>query len=141
MRFYNNSHPYYCGIDLHARMLYVCIIDNQGEKQVHQKINAEPAALLQLLKPYIGNIVVGVECMHCWYWVADWCAEQNIDFILGHALYMKAIHGGKTKNDKIDSYKIAKLLRGGNFPIAYEYRAYASISTFLNHLISKGLRE
>lgn len=121
MRFYNNSHPYYCGIDLHARMLYVCIIDNQGEKQVHQKINAEPAALLQLIEPYIGNIVVGVECMHCWYWVADWCAEQNIDFILGHALYMKAIHGGKTKNDKIDSYKIAKLLRGGNFPIAYEY--------------------
>ena len=65
--------------------------------------------------------VVGVECMHCWYWVADWCAEQNIDFILGHALYMKAIHGGKTKNDKVDSYKIAKLLRGGNFPMAYEY--------------------
>jgi len=36
---------------------------------------------------------------------------------------MKAIHGGKTKNDKIDSYKIAKLLRGGNFPIAYPYPA------------------
>ena len=59
--------------------------------------------------------------MHCWYWVADWCAEQDIDFILGHALYMKAIHGGKTKNEKVDSYKIAKLLRGGNFPMAYEY--------------------
>ena len=33
-------------------------------------------------------------------------------------LYMKAIHGGKTKNDKIDSFKIAKLLKGGNFPLA-----------------------
>ena len=51
MRFYNNSHPYYCGIDLHARMLYVCIIDDQGEKQIHQKINAEPAALLRLIEP------------------------------------------------------------------------------------------
>ena len=40
---------------------------------------------------------------------------------LGHALYMKAIHGGKAKNDKIDSYKIAKLIRGGNFPLAYVY--------------------
>ena len=29
---------------------------------------------------------------------------------------MKAIHGGKTKNDKSDSYKIAMLLKGGNFP-------------------------
>ena len=34
---------------------------------------------------------------------------------------MKAIHGGKTKNDKIDSYKIASLIRGGNFPLAYAY--------------------
>ena len=34
---------------------------------------------------------------------------------------MKSIHGGKTKNDKIDSYKIALLLRGGNFPTAYTY--------------------
>ncbi len=34
---------------------------------------------------------------------------------------MKAIHGGKAKNDKIDSYKIAKLIRGGNFPLAYVY--------------------
>ena len=66
-------------------------------------------------------IVVGVECMHCWYWVSDFCAEHNIDFILGHALYMKAIHGGKAKNDRIDSYKIAHLIRGGNFPLAYVY--------------------
>ncbi len=34
---------------------------------------------------------------------------------------MKAIHGGKAKNDKIDSYKIANLLKGGNFPLAYNY--------------------
>jgi hypothetical protein len=31
--------------------------------------------------------------------------------MLGHALYMKAIHGGKTKNDRIDSRKSAGLLR------------------------------
>jgi transposase len=34
---------------------------------------------------------------------------------------MRAIHGGKTKDDKIDSRKIAQLLRGGNLPIAYAY--------------------
>ncbi|MEA1947263.1 MAG: transposase, partial [Thermodesulfobacteriota bacterium] len=55
--------------------------------------------------------------------VADLCSEHKVTFVLGHALYMKAIHGGKTKNDKIDSYKIAALLKGGNFPIAYPYPA------------------
>lgn len=38
-----------------------------------------------------------------------------------HALYMKAIHGGKAKNDRIDAKKIAALLRGGMIPIAYVY--------------------
>ena len=48
-------------------------------------------------------------------------SEGSIAFVLGHALYMKAIHGGKAKNDKIDAHKIAVLLRGGMFPQAYVY--------------------
>ncbi len=71
--------------------------------------------------PYKNEIVVGAECMHYWYWLADFCDEIGVDFILGHALYMKAIHGGKAKNDRIDSFKIAHLIRGGNFPVAYVY--------------------
>ena len=34
---------------------------------------------------------------------------------------MKAIHGGKAKNDDIDAEKIARLLKGGNIPVAYVY--------------------
>ena len=103
MNFYNNTHPYYCGIDLHARSLYVCIIDQDGNTCLHKEISADPDKLRQLLEPYIGNVVLGVECMHCWYWVSDFCDEIGVDFILGHALYMKAIHGGKAKNDRIRS--------------------------------------
>jgi hypothetical protein len=57
--------------------------------------------------------------MFCWYWLADLCADEGIPFILGHALHMKAIHGGKAKNDRIDSKKIAVLLRSEAFPFAY----------------------
>ncbi len=34
---------------------------------------------------------------------------------------MKAIHGGKAKSDKIDSEKIARLMKGRTFPLAYVY--------------------
>ena len=64
-----------------------------------------------------------VECLFTWYWLADWCAKENIPFVLGHALYMKAIHGGKAKNDRIDSEKIARLLKAGMVPQAYAYPA------------------
>ena len=54
-------------------------------------------------------------------WLADLCAQEGIPFVLGHALYMKAIHGGKAKHDKIDAQNIAVLLRGGMLPQAYVY--------------------
>ena len=73
MNFYNSIHPYYCGIDLHARTLYVCIIDQEGDTCLHKEIPADPDKLLNLIEPYKGNVVIGVECMHCWYWVSDFC--------------------------------------------------------------------
>jgi len=62
--------------------------------------------------------VVAVERIFTWYRLADWWAVQGIPFVLGHALSMKAIHGGKAQNDKSDSHKIAALLRGGRLPQA-----------------------
>jgi transposase len=121
MRFYKRQHKFYCGIDLHARSIYVCILDADGVKVLHKGIAADPRAFLKALAPYRDDLVVGVECMFAWYWIADLCTQEKINIVLGHALYMKAIHGGKAKNDRIDSSKIADLLRGGNFPLAYVY--------------------
>ncbi len=78
-------------------------------------------ALLQAIAPFQDGIVIGVECMFCWYWLADRCAEHDIPFVVGHVLYMKLIHGAKAKNDRIDANKSARLLKGGNFPLSYPY--------------------
>ena len=60
MNVYSQQHAFYCGIDLHARTMYICILDATGTK---------------------------------------------------------------SKNDRNDSLKIAQLLRGGNYPLAYVYPA------------------
>ena len=121
MRFYNQAHRFYCGVDLHARTMYLCILDHAGNIVLHKEVPAEPGAFLEAIAPFRDNLVVACECLFCWYWLADLCQAENIAFVLGHALYMKAIHGGKAKDDKIDSRKIAQLLRGGNLPVAYAY--------------------
>src|ERR671922_663419 len=123
MRFYTQQHQFYCGIDLHARTMYVCILNQDGEIMVHRDMKASPEPFLKAIAPYREDIVVAVECIFTWYWLADLCAHEGLPFVLGHALYMKAIHGGKAKNDKIDSQKIAVLLRGGMLPQAYVYPA------------------
>jgi hypothetical protein len=76
-----------------------------------------------VVAPYRDDLVVAAECMFTWYWLADVCAAERIAFVLGHALAMKAIHGGKAKNDRLDSFEIASLLRGGLLPQAYVYPA------------------
>jgi transposase len=123
MRFYNRQHRHYCGIDLHVKTMYVCILDAAGQVLVHRNVKSTPEAFLETVAPYREDLVVAAECMFTWYWLADACAVEAIPFVLGHALAMKAIHGGKAKNDKIDSRKIAGLLRGGLLPQAYVYPA------------------
>ena len=123
MKFYTQQHKFYCGINLHARTMYVCILNQAGDTVLHRNMKANPALFLKVIAPYREDLVVAVECIFTWYWLADLCAQQDIPFVLGHALYMKAIHGGKAKNDKIDAHKIALLLRGGMMPQAYVYPA------------------
>ena len=124
MRFYTTQHQFYCGIDLHARTMYVCILNQDGEILLHRNMQASPETFLKAIAPYREDLVVAVACIFTWYWLADLCAQRR------HALCprampstMKAIHGGKAKNDKIDAQKIAVLLRGGMLPQAYVYPA------------------
>jgi transposase len=123
MRFYTKQHKAYCGIDLHARSMSVCILNHEGEIMLHHNMKTSPETFRKAIAPYREDLVVAVECIFTWYWLADLCAPEQIPFVLGHALSMKAIHGGKANNDTIDAQNIAVLLRGGMLPQAYVYPA------------------
>jgi transposase len=123
MRFYTQPHQFYGGIDLHARTMYLCLVDRDGEIVLHRHMKAAPEPFLKAIAPYRADLVVWVECLFTWDWLADLCAQGGLPFVLGHALYMTAIHGGKAKHDTIDAQTIAVLWRGGRLPQAYVYPA------------------
>ena len=141
MNYYKGSHSYYCGVDLHARTMYLCILDSAGKVLLHKNIRSKPELFLDAIAPYRDDLVVAVECMFCWYWLADLCETEGIRFVLGHALYMKAISGAKTKNDRRDAERIAMLVRSGMFPQAYVYpKSYRATRDLLRrrmHLMQK----
>ena len=118
MRCYTKLHKLYCGIDLHARSMYVCLLSHDGETLWHRHMQAAPEPFRKAVAPYRDGLVVALECLCTWYGLADLCAAQEIPCVLGQALYMKAIHGGKATHDTIASHKIAALLRGGMLPQA-----------------------
>jgi hypothetical protein len=98
--------------------MYLCVWNQEGESLLHRTMKAGPKPFLQAITPYREDLVVCVECIFTWSWLADLCTWKGLPFVLGHDLYMKAIHGGKAKNDRIDAHKIAGLLRGGLIPEA-----------------------
>jgi transposase len=118
MRFYTNQHPFYCGIDLHARSMYVCILSHEGEIVVHHHMKAAPEPFLKAVAPDRDGLVVAVEWIFTWDWLADLCAADGLPLVLGQARSMKAIHGGQAKHAKIDAHQMAVLLRGGMLPQA-----------------------
>ena len=122
-RFYTTPHQCYCGIDWHARTMDVCILNQDGEIMRHRHMKTSPETLLKSIAPSRADMVVAVECLFTWYGLADLCAQERIPFVLGHALDMKAIHGGNAQHDTSDAHKIAVRLRGGMLPQADVYPA------------------
>jgi Transposase len=122
-RCYTTQHQFYGGIDLHARRLSVCMLKQDGEIVTHGNLKTDPEALLKVIAPYRADRVIAVECVFTWSWLADLCAREGLPFVLGHALYMQAMHGGQAKHDRLDADTIAVLLRGGMLPQAYAYPA------------------
>ena len=61
MRFYTQAHRYYCGIDLHARCMYLCILDPQRDVLLHRNLRACPETFLKAVEPYRQDLVVAVE--------------------------------------------------------------------------------
>ena len=44
MRFYPNQHRHTCGVDLHGRNLYLCILDQEGQIRLHKRLRCDPSS-------------------------------------------------------------------------------------------------
>ena len=75
MRFYTRQHQFYFGIDLHARAMYLCVMDQSGKILLHRNYRAGPDAFLRAIAPYREDLVVAVGCIFTWYWIADLCSH------------------------------------------------------------------
>lgn len=119
MKYYKSTTEYNCGIDLHSRQMYVCLMDKEGTKLLHTNIKGNDFDyFLKRIEPYKHDLTIVCESTFNWYWLADACCDAKLEFVLAHALYLKHIHGGKNKNDRIDSEKLAHLLRANLIPPA-----------------------
>src|SRR6266478_3694201 len=107
MKYYTSTTEYNCGIDLHARQMYVCVMDRQGKKLVHTNVlNNDFKYFLKLVEPYKHDLTVCCECMFGWYWLADAC-QPFVD-----SRTRRFVCGGRTNRGTL-----AKVEAAGNLAV------------------------
>ena len=76
MRLYSQFHDFTCGIDLHSRSMYLCVLDREAKTWLHRNLPCRPAAFLEAIAPYRSDLVVGCECL---FSCTDWrmCARRR----------------------------------------------------------------
>ena len=69
MNLYQTRHPFYCGIDLHAKEMYAWVIDHEGKKSLHKNFQTrQPEKFFSQLEHYGSNVVDGCVIFN-WYWL------------------------------------------------------------------------
>jgi hypothetical protein len=79
MRFYDRQHRFYAGIDLPSRTMHRCVLDAHGRVVFDRNLPCRPDPFLAAIAPFRADVIVGVECLFGWYWLADRCQEENFD--------------------------------------------------------------
>src|SRR5216117_1470722 len=98
MKYYTSSTEFNCGIDLHARQMYVCVMDRQGKKRVHTNVKDNDFSFfLKLVEPYRHDLTVCCECMFGWYWLADACQDVGLTFVLAMPSTSKSAKASRSR--------------------------------------------
>lgn len=112
---------YYCGIDLHSKDCWLCVIDETDRIHLRKKVPNHLPTILHELDNFSSKPSVVVESTLNWYWLVDGLQDASFGVKLAHIFGLHMITGAKVKTDRRDAFSLAKLLRLDAIPEAYIY--------------------
>lgn len=77
------------------------LVNQEGQIVVHRNMKTDQAMFLKVIQTYRKEMVVAWNASLPWYRLVDLCAREGIPLVLGHAFFMKAIHGGRPKMTRL----------------------------------------
>jgi transposase len=112
------------GIDLHSNNIVVGIIDQDGKRLAHRKLDCDLGATVKFLKPFKKRLeMIAVESTFNWYWLVDGLQAQGYPVSLANPAKMQQYSGIKHADDKNDAFFLAEMLRLKILPTGYVYDA------------------
>lgn len=109
----------YVGIDVHKRNLQICVMDRNGEGRIDLRLENRRESVAGYFIKIKSPASVALEATHNWGMLYDLLSALGLDVHICHSKEAKMIGLASVKNDKVDAFKLATLLRVGLLPEAY----------------------
>ena len=112
------------GIDLHGNNLVIGVINQDGKRIVHRKLDCELDQVLEFFKPMKPQLQsMAVESTFNWYWLVDGLRAKGYEIDLANPAQIEQYSGIKHADDKHDAFHLAELQRLNILPKAHIYDA------------------
>ena len=112
------------GIDLHGNNLVIGVINQDGKRIAHQKLDCDLKQVTEFLKPLKPQLQsMAVESTFNWYWLVDGLRAQDYPIDLANPAKIEQYSGIKHADDKHDAFHLAELQRLKILPKAHIYDA------------------
>jgi transposase len=110
------------GIDLHSNNVVIGIMDLDGKRVTHQKLECKLSEIVKFLSPYKKRLEqIAVESTYNWYWLVDGLRGLNYPVVLANPAGMEQYSGLKHADDTNDAFFLAELLRLKILPTGHIY--------------------
>ncbi len=110
------------GMDLHSNNVVIGVMDLDGKRLAHQKVECRLNEVLKFLAPYKKRLErVAVESTYNWYWLVDGLRALKYPVVLANPAGMEQYSGIKHADDTNDAFFLAELMRLKVLPTGYIY--------------------
>jgi len=112
----------FAGIDLHSNNLMIGIVDQDGKRLKHQKLDCDLQQVVKFLKPFKARFKsLAVESTYNWYWLVDGLRALSYPVVLANPAQIEQYSGLKHADDKSDAFFLAQLQRLNILPTGHIY--------------------
>lgn len=110
------------GIDLHSNNVVIGIVNQDGERRKHRKLECDLKQVDDFLRPMKKQLKsIAVESTYNWYWLVDGLRARGYPVHLANPAKMDQYSGIKHADDTNDAFFLAELQRLNILPTGYIY--------------------
>src|SRR5580765_3525214 len=110
------------GLDLHSNNVMIGVINQDGRRVSHRKLDCDLKEVMGFLEPYKAQLQsMAVESTFNWYWLVDGLRAAGYPIDLANPARIEQYSGIKHADDRDDAFHLAELQRLNILPKAHVY--------------------